>query len=272
MVSSSTFLHDTKVVSSKIAEDKDREQYKHKAQGRCISHMEMMHLMLGYVEVVTNLDFCNISTMPLELRAGIKIDSDCLENEDGAYITTEVDNFRRNALHLDAWRWHTDSQLLILDDLKVSKISIDKVTQFSLRPPELMSLFDTLGNYFRWFQISKNKIKVNDLPGKLSASLSETCWIDGLQRQIRLRRKAIGEVKKWCMTRTIEDDIDLANTENSKCMMVLLMLHICNSIEPDYQENDLQFRQHVIENLLHDDEKEHLPVPVFSYHVVHGEI
>ena len=235
LVSSSTFLHNTKVVSSKIAEDKDREQYKHKAQGRCISHMEMMHLMLGYVEVVTNLDFCNISTMPLELRAGIKIDSDCLENEDGNYITTEVDNFRRNALHLDAWRWHTDSQLLILDDLKLSKISIDKVTQFSLRPPELMSLFDTLGNYFRWFQISKNKIKVNDLPGKLSASLSETCWIDGLQRQIRLRRKAIGEVKKWCMTRTIEDDIDLDNTEDSKCMMVLLMLRICNSIEPDYQ-------------------------------------
>ena len=74
------------------------------------------------------------------------------------------------------------------------------------------------------------------------------------------------------MTRTIEDDIDLDNTEDLKCMMVLLMLRICNSIEPDYQENDLQFRQHVIENLLHDDEKEHLPVPVFSYHVVHGEI
>ena len=248
-----------------MAEDKEREKYKHKAQGRCISHMEMMHLMLGYVEVVTNLDFCKVSTMPLELRAGIKIESDLVSNEDGAYVTTEVDYFRRNALQLDAWRYHTDSQLLILDDLKLSKITIDKVTQFSLRPPELMNLFDMLGNYYRWFQISKNKIKVADLPGKLSPTVDELCWIDGLQRQIRLRRKAVCEVRECCLKRTVEDAIDLQNVEDPKSIMVSLMLRICTTIESDNDENATQFRQHVMENLVHVDEKEHLPIPVFSY-------
>ena len=43
----------------------------------------------------------------------------------------------------------TQSQLLITDDLKLSKVSVDKVTQFSLRPPELLTLFNKLGEYCR---------------------------------------------------------------------------------------------------------------------------
>ena len=53
--------------------------------------------MLGYAEVITNLIFAPVTTMPLELRAGIRVDSDTVDVlEDGAFIGSAVDSFRRS--------------------------------------------------------------------------------------------------------------------------------------------------------------------------------
>ena len=62
------------------------------AEVRCISHMEMLNTMLKYPEVVTNLKFIKVSTLTLELREGIIVDSDT-ETGDGAYGIDEVVNF-----------------------------------------------------------------------------------------------------------------------------------------------------------------------------------
>ena len=159
LVTQATFLHNTKISSSKIAEDKARKKNDGKPQGRCISHLEMLHMQLKYPEVITNLDFVKLTTMPLELRGGILITSD-VEQEDGAYVGCAIDVFRRS-LHLNEWRMMSQNQLLIIDDLKLSKLSVDKVTQFSLRPPELLHVFDKLEYYFRWFEIESTKINVN---------------------------------------------------------------------------------------------------------------
>ena len=59
-----------------MAEDKAREKDHKKTQGFCISHLEMLHNMLKYPEIVTKLDFIKLPTMPLELRTGIVIESD----------------------------------------------------------------------------------------------------------------------------------------------------------------------------------------------------
>ena len=145
LVTQANFLHNTKVLSSKIGEDRERKKNEHKPQGRCISHMEMLHMMLKYPEVVTNLDFVKVTTMPLELRSGIVIKSD-IEREDGAFVRSAIDGFRR-LLRLDEWQMLSENQLLILDDLKMSNMSVDKVTQFGLRPPELKFICNKLGDY-----------------------------------------------------------------------------------------------------------------------------
>ena len=72
-----------------MGEDKDREKYKKKSQGRCIIHKEILHLMLKYPEVMTNLDFIIVSAFLLEIRAGIIVDSG-METEDGEYFIAEV--------------------------------------------------------------------------------------------------------------------------------------------------------------------------------------
>ena len=43
----------------------------------------------------------------------------------------------------------------IYDDLKQSKVSVDRISVFPLRPPELMNIVDTTKNYFRWITIEK---------------------------------------------------------------------------------------------------------------------
>ena len=60
--------------------------------------MEMMYMMLGYIEVVTNIEFIKISAMLLELHAGVKIESNSRKVDVGSYLTIEIDSFWYNVL------------------------------------------------------------------------------------------------------------------------------------------------------------------------------
>ena len=50
---------------------RERERESGHSQGRAISLMEMVHSMLLYSEVFTDLSFINIATAPLETHPGI---------------------------------------------------------------------------------------------------------------------------------------------------------------------------------------------------------
>ena len=77
--------------------------------------------------------------------------------EYGAYFVAGVESFGRS-IDLDNFRLRNENQLLILDDLKISKISVDKVTQFDIITSELRELVDNLEINFCWFVISR-KVK-----------------------------------------------------------------------------------------------------------------
>ena len=68
----------------------------------------MLHCMLRYAEVNTNLICIEISAMPLELRiGGVKIDTD--QNiEDGAYTSSVFNHNRSNKVDLSQWINHTE--------------------------------------------------------------------------------------------------------------------------------------------------------------------
>eukprot|EP00957_Ditylum_brightwellii_P052664 3992653-Ditylum_brightwellii.AAC.1 len=102
--------------------------------------MEMMHVMLKYPKIITNLKFVKISTMPLELIGGIALSSDVI-TEDGAYTCSAIESFCCTRINFDTGRLQTPNQHLIIDYLKLSKISVDKVTQFGLKPSELRRIF-----------------------------------------------------------------------------------------------------------------------------------
>ena len=55
----------------------------------------------------------------------------------------------------------------IYDDLKQSQVSVDKISIFSLRPPELLDIIDTTWEYFRWIYIKRRKIGGDKMKIKL---------------------------------------------------------------------------------------------------------
>ena len=95
----------------------------------------MLHVILKYPEVAKNLDFIKVSTIPLDLHLANIVNSDT-DTEYVTYVVNAIASFHR-PINLDDLILHTENQLLILDDMKPYKISVDKVTQFGLRPSEL---------------------------------------------------------------------------------------------------------------------------------------
>ena len=74
LVTMTKFLHNTKISSSAINEKRAHEKsrdHKHPS-GRAISEMEMIQVMLKHPQVHTDMEFDNIPTVPLELRAGVE--------------------------------------------------------------------------------------------------------------------------------------------------------------------------------------------------------
>ena len=71
-----THLHNTKVVRSKINEDKafSKERFKKNPKGRESPHFEIRQMVMGDEEVFTNMNHINISTLPFELRPTNRIE------------------------------------------------------------------------------------------------------------------------------------------------------------------------------------------------------
>jgi hypothetical protein len=159
LVTKSTFLHNTKVHRTNINETavRDSNRESRRPQGRAISLMEMLHVMLKYPEVLTDLRFVTVPTVPLELRSRISIKADKFAR-DAEFSSPEICESRLSNIVGQPFRQLTDMEVLIINDLRLSQCSVDRVTQFSLRPPELRLLFDELGNYFRWFSIEESKV------------------------------------------------------------------------------------------------------------------
>ena len=65
--------------------------------------------------------------------------------------------------------------------MKLSKISVDKVTKFGIIQPEFLKFCNKLGDYYRWFVISKEKIKLQNLQ-KITESLLKFFWVNAIQR------------------------------------------------------------------------------------------
>ena len=65
-----THLHNTKIIRSKINEDKafTKERFKNNPKGREFPHFEIRQGVMGHEEIFTNMIFVQISTLPFEFR------------------------------------------------------------------------------------------------------------------------------------------------------------------------------------------------------------
>ena len=79
-----------------------------------------------------------------------------------------------------------------------------------------------------------------------------------------MRKKALLEIIEYCEKRKEEDHLDINNNKDPQCIIISYFTRIHNTLLSS-NAADTCFRKHVKTNLLYNDEKEHLPVPVFSY-------
>lgn len=117
----------------------------------------------------------------------------------------------RQALrHLPQWRQFSDSELLILRDQILSPLSLDALTAFAVRPPELRFIRHAK-NYFRWFVrdakgAQLNVATANDvLSANLHCNFEQCPWYDGTNCRIKVRREALPEIVRYMTALDNED-------------------------------------------------------------------
>jgi hypothetical protein len=250
------FLHNTKITRSRINEDKahQKSNRKHQPCGRAVSFPEMQQKLLGQNEVMTTLAFVHINTMPFEQRQTtvVKLDSKGAlrrphESNNDVQSSVSTSELIRQRKNFPEERQLTSSQRLLYRNNGAKTIGYDMVTQFGLRPVELLELFSTLGNYFRWFHIDAAPLQVTDMENLLSAEIRICCWIDCLGRRIRLRREAFDEVKAYL------DSIDTLSIVHvhSDVLRVLILAFIMNDGDRD-------------SIFVFEDGGKDLPIPIYS--------
>ena len=272
LTSQSTFLHNTKVTTSKINEEKALSQQRNKnhPKGRAISLMEMYQVMLNYPEVITNLVFVHICTLSYELRAGIEkskrstsINPGNTQPQDAVNVGSTSDLIRKEkSLHHE--RQIRPNELLVLTGALQCSISIDKITSFSTRPPELRSLFNEVGIYYRFFETNSSVLRFDQMVEAIQPVLTQSCWIDGFHHQVKVRDKAITEVMDWLNER-FPNPSSLDTVSQEMISIFQNIQHILSSTYTTSNEQDEIFEEFARKNLIHFDKRDHLPVPVYSY-------
>ena len=204
-------LHNTKITSSRINERKRlaRGSDFTKPRGRAIAVTEMMQIILGKPQVVCNVEFVRVPTLPLGERAGLerqtpqdKFDEIVerglnVENKDSFDFMVPMVRYRDTVLRLANYRCHTPSQEMMLRDQMLSKVTLDRVFIFGVRPPELLS-FDKMEWYFRLFERSRSPVITENVGPEhfVKKKLMDSALIDGLGHRIRIRPNAIDTIRE----------------------------------------------------------------------------
>ncbi len=259
------FLHNTKIARSAINERKAHEKSRSRGHpvGRFMPLPQMLHQLLGEVDIYTNIPFKPISVAPLEYRPNVKIrltkDGKVQGPEYGRVITPDTsspltDSCSIRKVRLPVERHFSVNQcLLIQPSPKDSKTSSDSsayndVALFGLRPVELVELFPKLDEYYEWFEVSKRPMKRDDISKGLHVDVTRCQWIDGLGRRVRLRNGA----RKPARDRlTLMERQDVRHDHSWQ-----LRGYLMNLLDSDEECSTSMF--------VSDDGGRMLPIPVFS--------
>ena len=105
----------------------------------------------------------------------------------------------------------------------------------------------------------------------ITDDLSDTLWINGLQRQVDVRKKALPELMFWCDKIEGEFKNEYASTNESDGSEEVIYIfrsinHVVQSDSSVFTNEELSFLEHAESNLIFiDPDNSHLPIPVYSY-------
>ena len=202
-------LNNTKITSNKIHQEKKRGKLND--CGRILTQMESLTVLLGGDLVTSTVEFIQIPTSPREYRpAFYKRRNDHTPQQNA----TRIDDYITNGevlgqeVRIDkgfpSYRLFSDYQMEVIKDEQSSPLTIDAITVFSIRPPEIRFV-NAVRLYFKWFErhvIFRGRPqtieeKRKSLFDSLDLDLFHSAWIDGMNYRVRLRKGAIGEILNY---------------------------------------------------------------------------
>ena len=209
------FLHNTKISGSAKFEEMAIQKKKYSAHPRARgkSLMEIEQLVLGYPTNYTTIQYIHVSTHPMEERKGfdkkapVEKINDAREraNEDPFLTPQDVLDVSLPVISLrqdlPVWRHFSNCQEVMIKDNIFSTITVDKITRFSIRPPELRS-FDLVSKYFSWFSVSTKQVPSQQMPLFIHQEMPKSFWIDGMGCIIKIRAPAISSAYEYVLNYT----------------------------------------------------------------------
>ena len=202
-------LKNTKITSNKIKAKKTKAEKR--KTGRILTQMECLTVLLGADLVMSTVEFIHMPTSPREYRSAF------FKEQDWNYFERVDDFLEENVVRgqhlrqlrqIPIYRRFSEYQLDVILDEKDSPLSMDAITIFSIRPPELRFV-NSVRLYLRWFKripafTTKPKTFEDyqlQLQGRLTRDFATCEWIDGMDTKVVLRRGAIDEIVDYLQDR-----------------------------------------------------------------------
>ena len=247
--------YNTKITSNKIQKKKGsckQNNDDNSPQGRAVSVAEMMSHFLGHTQIHTDLKYIHIQTNPMEGRPVIRkkrspidilkqINRDIIP--DNATIPSDINTSQvfanqaaRTSLGFPTCRVFDSYQEVTFVDQLFQRNSVDQVTTFSLRPPELRFV-RSIAHYFTWFQrklISgwntkdpqeqQHILLTPDETGgnRLCLDVMNCQWIDALGYVVQVRYGAVQKLETYFLKHGHNKMSDFGNHEGYGVMKALL--------------------------------------------------
>ena len=149
---------------------------------------------MGHPEVLTDLDWMELSTLPFELRPtnSIKLDDkgDVTEKNPDVHSAGIPMQCARQQLCLREEQQMTASQVVTYRNHHGSSTRYCRISGFSLRPVDMLKVFRNPIDYFRCCIIFDRKILNKEgIKNLLSGDLNRCSWVDCLGRRVAIRKK-----------------------------------------------------------------------------------
>lgn len=227
-VTNNEILGNTKIASVSHSEIANTANKRKNHIGRLMTQTGCLMTLFNIAPVMTNIDFVHVATVPLEERPAVdrKLPLNALKRQKivGGSINRSSDLDESKTIppmiirmgsggHLframPYWRRYRPSDIVIAKDQMFSPYSLDTVTVFGLRPPELSFIYSQ-SLYSRWFKRERIPLTKRDLKDKnhfeaalqyccdnLSVTYERCAWIDSTTSLVKLRAAALSDIIKY---------------------------------------------------------------------------
>ena len=194
-------------------EDQKSQRKQENISGKLLSVTESFFWVTGEPYIITNIVYVKLQNTPPENRV-VKFKP---KKNRGINPTLQsVCNFRDLCEDLEEFKKPNRFQKLMVQDMMDAGEELDKMTSFSLRPPELL-IVERVENFFEWFVIEK-RAKLNQVVALFSFG-KVTPWITIDGKFVRLRRNCLPDFLEFLYETVFADDLRPAVDYNIRILL-----------------------------------------------------